>query len=659
MTYPRVITNRFVARTVAVLLLIGGCSPTEDDPLQLEPLSIEAGCNPLASEHDCLFPYPSNFFLTANAAMPSGSVVSVPDNALPQKDVGGGIDLNHYFPIDGFSHLPTISAVFSESIDGSIFEDLDGDLAKSVSDDSPTLLIHAETGARVMHLTELDPVPKYANKRALMIRPMTRLENQTRYIVVMRYLKNSSGHFITPPEGFRRIRDGQAGGDPILEPIAKRFKTELFAPLKANGVERDTLQLAWDFTTGSMENISSDMVSVRTQLLAALKVTPPKVEITEVLNDVDESIGRKIVGTMQVPLFLDKEEAGAWVNRDESGAVVQNGMATVPFTIIVPKSLLSGEIAAPGRLVQFGHGFFGKRSEIEGDFVRKFANQIGAVVMAVEWWGMDNTDRGLVAEALYHHPETLMQFSERLYQGMANQIALTVAAKETMVDLDELKVDGKLVYDPEHVYFYGISQGHILGGTLAALSPHFERITLSVGGAGLSFIMMRSYNFILFLQVMNASVTDLLEQNKLIGLTQQVADRFDSVTFAPWVLNSPFDDTPADRQVLLQIGLGDSQVPNMASHIHARSLGIPLLVPAPREVVGLENVESPHAGSALVEFDYGIPAPLPGRVATPPEETNEVHDGVRNNPLGIEQIERFFNPAGRIEHTCDGPCDPT
>jgi hypothetical protein len=365
------------------------------------------------------------------------------------------------------------------------------------------------------------------------------------------------------------------------------------------------------------------------------------------------------VGHIKVPLFMDKEEAGASINRDEAGAIVQNGMATVPFTVIIPHSVIDRRSATPARLIQFGHGFFGDRSEIEGDFVRSFANQIGAVVMAVEWWGMDKTDRGVVADALYNQPSSLMHFSDRVHQGMANQIALSVAAGQTMTELDELKVGGELVYDPSQIYFYGISQGHILGGTLAAISPHFERITLSVGGAGLSYIMMRSYNFLLFLQLMNANVTDLLEQTKLIALTQQVADRFDPVTYAPWVLNSPLENTPQDRQILLQIGIGDSQVPNMASHIHARSLGIPLLSPSPRAIEGLETVQSPHKGSAIVEFDFDVALPLPGTAPIPPEGTNDAHEGVRLNQQGIEQVDRFFNPGSSIEHTCDGPCDPS
>jgi hypothetical protein len=107
----------------------------------------------------------------------------------------------------------------------------------------------------------------------------------------------------------------------------------------------------------------------------------------------------------------------------------------------------------------------------------------------------------------------------------------------------------------------------------------------------------------------------------------------------------------------MQIGIGDAAVPNLASHLHARALGLSYLQPAPRVIAGLAMADAPFDGSAIVEFDFGVD-PLPGIEAIPPTSDNEVHEGVRRLEVAKEQLDRFLQPGGSIEHTCDGVCDP-
>jgi hypothetical protein len=59
-----------------------------------------------------------------------------------------------------------------------------------------------------------------------------------------------------------------------------------------------------------------------------------------------------------------------------------------------------------------------------------------------------------------------------------------------------------------------------------------------------------------------------------------------------------------------------------------------------------------------VEFDFGVPEPLPGTVATPSTEETEGHEGVRRLDAAKEQLDRFATEGGEVEHTCDGACDP-
>ena len=168
--------------------------------------------------------------------------------------------------------------------------------------------------------------------------------------------------------------------------------------------------------------------------------------------------------------------------------------------------------------------------------------------------------------------------------------------------------------------------------------------------------MFRSGSCIELIGLIQTYIPDPLDTQKYSALLQTTFDRMDPITYAPNVLSDPLPGSPADRQVLMHMGIGDTQVPNLSTHLHARAMGVGHLQPAPREIPGLLEVSAP-ADSALVEFDFGID-PLPDIQAIPPPESNEVHDGVRDLDVVNQQIHLFFQPDGRIEHTCDGVCDP-
>jgi len=163
--------------------------------------------------------------------------------------------------------------------------------------------------------------------------------------------------------------------------------------------------------------------------------------------------------------------------------------------------------------------------------------------------------------------------------------------------------------------------------------------------------------FLAFLALFNTQLSDPLDQQKLAVLLQNDFDRIDPLTYAPWLLESTLPDSPPSRRLLMQIGIGDTAVPNLSAHLEARTLGVGHLQPAPRTIGGLEPVSSPHDGSAIVEFDFGID-PLPGIDAIAAGSDNQVHDGTRRLDAAREQLDRFLRPGGAVEHTCDGVCDP-
>ncbi|WIG99524.1 hypothetical protein [Myxococcus sp. SDU36] len=48
--------------------------------------------------------------------------------------------------------------------------------------------------------------------------------------------------------------------------------------------------------------------------------------------------------------------------------------------------------------------------------------------------------------------------------------------------------------------------------------------------------------------------------------------------------------------------------------------------------------------------------PLPGTFADLPAADNPVHEGVRQDDAGREQVDRFLRPDAQVEVTCDGIC---
>lgn len=81
---------------------------------------------------------------------------------------------------------------------------------------------------------------------------------------------------------------------------------------------------------------------------------------------------------------------------------------------------------------------------------------------------------------------------------------------------------------------------------------------------------------------------------------------------------------------------------------------------SPTRHCGVPSAAGPLDVSGFVEMDFGLTGELPGTYAIPPnrDEENTVHEDVRRSAAGIQQIDRFFHPDGRIEQTCDGVCDP-
>ena len=133
-----------------------------------------------------------------------------------------------------------------------------------------------------------------------------------------------------------------------------------------------------------------------------MKRRPPAVTITATQRDPNEQIALRLEGTITVPLYLEEDASFTALHRDSAGVVTANGTHQVPFLLQVPRSAMP-EAAGfkPARLVQYGHGFFGLREEIDYSFMRSYSDQARLITASVDWRGMTQEEGiGLGGQAL-------------------------------------------------------------------------------------------------------------------------------------------------------------------------------------------------------------------------------------------------------------------
>ncbi len=662
-----------------------GCAP--------DPLDIPAGCSPLLSDVDCGVPYPSDFYLVDDPSTPTGKRIHFEDAAKLITEHGLSADVTDTTATDGFSPVTPIVFAFGTAVDQASMPALFDDATATTTKGFHTALIDAATGERIPHFIDVDPYAADGKRQALIMHVLVRLKEKTRYVVAVSGLKGESGKEVAPPEAFRRMRDNNVGDDPVLKPLLARYETDIFPVLDKDGLDRGALQLAWDFTTGSDELAMRDMLGGRALALAALDAAPPVITVDSVFegdavasivgNDHPELTWRIIRGTVTAPRIVETNEPGTLLHRDADGNVALNGTTTFPFTAIVPASVRDGfDGGAP---MMFGHGFFGDQGELEGIAARSILDHAGVVGFAVDWQGMSVDDIGHVVEQIGGDVSGAIDFGDRVMQAMVNWMTVTRAVKlglftedpafqrptdpalpGVVVDPNDASQDnaGQPVVDlGKPMGYLGISLGHVLGGTLSALDPDIERNMLMVGGAAFSTMMYRARPFDRFRALLAFTVPDALDQQKLAAQMQSPFDRFDPATFAPYVVGKDLPVGPTNhferRHVLEMFGIGDPQVPNVASELHARIMGIPLMAPAAgRPTFGLESADYPRDGSGVVIYDLGVDDSFYAQAES--GDANIVHEGVRRVPQALDMMKEFL-ANGDIVDACGGACvvDPS
>jgi len=673
--------------TALLASLALGCNDGEEEGVAIpeQPKSsvplLGADCDPIAPTF-CGLPFPSDVYLAddPDAKHANGKRVSFGPTTMPPRHDGTHAPPELFYDHDGFSpsqapltHLPLAKCAACAT---------PSSIEKSLEDDHPTVLLEVPSGRKIPHWVDLDMstdndgVDDRPDQRLLMIRPAERLKAGTRYIVAIRNVENTSDEVIPPSKAFRAIRDGKllsegTAAEKWTVYARKALYADIFSELEKAGVARKNLQIAWDYTTASKENITRWVVEMRDLALAAVGDDGPtfKVDQVEELTN-DPNLLRRIHLTMTVPLYLtsavphyDKKKPMDRLNLDASGKLAQNGTMDWQVLVLVPKSVTSGKKHG---LLQNGHGLFGSRFEGQGGYLARAANRNAWIPFSTNLFGFDEDSVPLALDLLLGNYEGAKGFPERQIQGMVNQL-LAMRMMMGRVAKDGIKDQaGTLVLDPTWIDtsargYRGDSQGGIMGGAYMAVSTDVTRGLLGETGMPYNVLLNRSFDWPAYELMLEAG----FDQNGvaaqlMLGLVQMNWDRIEPGGLAPYMSDDLLPNTPA-HHVLLHIARGDHQVSPLGAHILARAIGAVQLEsddpaqPVFDDYYGIARGKAPLKDkSALIEYEFGL-APLPAH-NVPAKDGCDPHDRVRDLNPSFDQQDEFFR-TGSINWHCKGACN--
>lgn len=666
-------------RLVILPLLLGTACTVLDD-IDNPPEGPLSPCDPI-DPSICALPFPSAHFLTEDETTATGLRVDFKPTSMPLNRDGIQGNPKYWNEKDGFSiNSPMIVFLPYVDLEGTVPVD---DIGAYEAADAKTVIVNVETGERVPHWVESDATAPADEVRVTLLRPAKPLEFDTHYVVGFRNLNDVDGEPIAPSPAFKALRDLEESPNDDVKKRRQAYEEVVFPTLSSAGFPREELQIAWDFHTVSRDATLGKMEAVVDDALAwvdeqdGFDITFTKIEE----KDCDAEgayMAREMEGTFTVPLYTvtdeswdpDATENNAVLTRGDDGMPFRNGTTTAEFLLRVPCSVVNGAdgngpVEASAPIVQYGHGLLGDKREIYygGDYLGKVADRYGFLLFSMDWVGFADSDYGSVAIMVAQDPSEFAIIPERSTQGMMQQVLGTRMMITDMVEKAELTFEGKKVIDPARPYYYGISQGGIMGAALLGVSPDIQRGVLGVGGSPYSLLLPRSKDFDPFFVIFRNKYDDHREIMMLVaGFIQTL---WDPVEPGGWMWDLVRDrETPKD--VLMQVAIYDHQVTTLGAHIQARAYGAYTPKPAVRPIWGVPEKDvgdDGMDGPAIVEWKYSFLPDEPTETVPPGseealegtsfegEDVPDPHDWVRQEFDAQEQLWHFLE-TGKVIQTC-------
>ena len=674
--------NRRWTTLLSLSFLLSACAPSTPTPQDEEPFTAylgDADCDVILPGYAytktigglppaCALPWPSSLYLKEDSTRKTGYTLQFGNRSLPENKQSVAIDPAPYRKRDGYS-VGTPILLTIPGLDLSAFAS-ESSIEKSLASDAPLLLLEvtAAGAKRIPYWIESDQYDQESSQPTLFVRPAQILKEATRYVVALRTIKDRAGKTIPPSPAFARLRDGNTANIAALKDRQARFD-KTFQLLEGQGIPRSSLTLAWEFVTASSESMHSDLLAMRDDALANVGGKGPELVVEKVTeyaktNDgtgrpVDEYIGLELQGSFEVPNYLENAKIGGFdgsqIHRDGKELPRAQGTRKPHFWVRIPHNALGG---VPHGLVMYGHGLLNAGDEVDAGYNGKIANDHKLIFFATNLLGMCEDD-AIPLLSILSELSRFRSLTDRLHQGMTEWVLLARAMRERLADLPIVQ-SKKIQVNKSELFYSGISQGGIFGGTFMAVTPDMTYGHLGVPGNNYNTLLQRSTDFNQFIPVLSSAYPDPVNQNVALAAIQLLWDSTDPVSHLRHITAEPFPGNKP-HYVLLAPARGDYQVAVVTNENTVRSdIGIKVMANYDKQrkvPLGTEQAY-PYRGSGVVLYNFGNPWPAAGN-QHPQDSFGDPHSKPRRLDAHSQQMVNFFR-TGEIIDVCGGDgCTPT
>ncbi|TNF26280.1 MAG: hypothetical protein EP329_21495 [Deltaproteobacteria bacterium] len=454
--------------------------------------------------------------------------------------------------LDGFGTAGGVLLRFSAPL-GEVPSGSDASLA------SPGLMLVAldgETAERVPFESQL-----LDDNATLVLWPERPLKPKAHYAAVLTNdLLAADGGCVAPSPALRSLLDGTAS-DAKLAALVPRY-AEL---LDKTGLAPGAISAATVFTTQATVDASRD---------AAADIAGRSYDWSAQPSCTTASRYRVCEGGT-VKIF-------DYRNEGYLGDPVTPTTYTLPVHVWLPK-----EGPGPFPVVLYGHGLGGDHSQ--GAAIASGIAPLGFAVVAVSTLRhgdhpiADPDDPNaffldLLGIDLASFTIDGLVFRENLRQASLDKLQV-LALLSAHPDIDG---DGAADLDLDHVGYFGISLGGIMGSDFLALSDGVGAAVLGLAGGRLISVVTDGEDFSQFKGILVGLIGDPQALDRIAPIAQALIDAGDPVNYAPHVLKDRFAGAPP--HILANMAIDDTVVPNVTSRALSRALGLEAVRPIVRPI---------------------------------------------------------------------------
>lgn len=604
------------------------CTALNDYVIATRPIpsNAYADCDPMITKA-CALPFPSNYWLIQDSSTVTGYRVNLGPNTLPYTRRQVHMDRSHLNSHDGFSVSGSIIWHLAGGVDDTKLVSYQ-DIVRSVKFNSTTLLLDFDRKTLAPHFTEADYLDD-SDDRVMYMQPSTSLSYNTNYIAIVKGVTNKNGDILSASPLTQSYIDAfESKSSDVIDPRYQRL-VPVFTYLQSQfnqSVSKLNIQLIWDFHTASQQSTLGPLLSVQAAATArtVLAINTADASIKASGNTTRSPLyentlgtfsictsgsGDGVVGggfgskmastqyyTIKVPWFLENtgREANA-IRPDLQNLDVSNvdNVNRVPLVgeigiiVLIPCSVSTG-VMLPRMLIEFGHGLFSDRQDALSPWLREEANKMGYILWAMDWRGFSRYDIPLVARMLMHDSKLIASVEAAVIQGYVSKLAGKLIVRHI------LQYEGIALGVPDTSltalsripnYYYGDSMGSILGAGYICF-VNYQRAALMVGGSPFTFLLGRSDLFSLYLQLLKILYYNAVDIRIAMTSWQLPLDAAES---SGWKNTGEYNK----KNILLQVGLGDSTVTPIAGRILGANVNASLLDPSFFQVAFMRTIQQP------------------------------------------------------------------